>query len=112
MFIHVAETPNRILGSCGIDANSTGLTCAFRRSCGDCGVECAAGQTCCNGVCADLTSDMANCGACGFKCANIPNVQNAFCKNSAPFLLSSYSASYAKRPLAQVRHGAGLACLL
>ena len=45
---------------------------------------CATGQTCCNGICADLTSDPANCGACGFKCATIPGVQTATCSNSAP----------------------------
>ncbi len=52
-------------------------------SCGDCGVTCGAGQTCCNGLCADLTNDPANCGACGFKCATIPGVQTATCQNSA-----------------------------
>jgi hypothetical protein len=38
-------------------------------NCGACGNVCAAGQSCCGGVCADLQTSSANCGACGHPCA-------------------------------------------
>jgi hypothetical protein len=31
--------------------------------------QCAAGQTPCNGVCVDVTTNAGNCGLCGFQCA-------------------------------------------
>jgi hypothetical protein len=34
---------------------------------------CAAGNTCCNGTCADLTSNLANCGTCGRACPSLSN---------------------------------------
>ena len=35
-----------------------------------CPSACQAPQTCCNGACVDLTSDLNNCGACCKKCPN------------------------------------------
>ncbi|NMB75173.1 MAG: hypothetical protein GYA21_08590 [Myxococcales bacterium] len=39
--------------------------------CGVCvsDADCAAGQSCCDGVCLDLSSDPENCGGCGMSCA-------------------------------------------
>src|SRR5690606_33944116 len=52
-------------------------------SCGECGLSCAPGQSCqngvcqcsaglspCSGACVEIASDAAHCGACGVVCAS------------------------------------------
>lgn len=39
-----------------------------RMNCGDCGIACGMGQSCCNGRCVDEASDEMNCGACLATC--------------------------------------------
>jgi Cys-rich repeat protein len=41
--------------------------------------DCAAGQSCCTGECADLTSDNQNCGGCGMACAAGETCGNGVC---------------------------------
>jgi hypothetical protein len=72
-------------GKCGAGQTKCKGLCVNTQSdfynCGACGVQCAAGQVCsngvcgcpvgqtdCNGACTDLLSNSANCGACGVQC--------------------------------------------
>ena len=48
-------------------------------NCATCGHMCGAGTACCNSVCTDVTSDTQNCGACGHVC----NILHATAKCSA-----------------------------
>jgi hypothetical protein len=52
---------------------ATGADAAGEAS-GSCG-SCTAAETCCNGTCADTSSDPHNCGKCGFVCTS--NLCNA-----------------------------------
>jgi len=70
-----------------LDRTSCGVECITTRSdlenCGDCGVSCAVGGSCadgicecpgvdgreCSGACRDVAADSNNCGDCGVRCA-------------------------------------------
>jgi hypothetical protein len=68
-----------------------GATCVTAAECcsgtcsgGVCGAEalCAAGNTNCNGTCANLSSDVSNCGGCGAACSsnhNLPSCSSGNC---------------------------------
>jgi hypothetical protein len=49
-------------------------------NCGQCGVTCAATQSCCNYVCVEVSSDSENCGSCGNKC--LGGAKGQTCLNS------------------------------
>ena len=69
-----------------LDRTSCGVECITTRfdveNCGDCGVRCAAGGSCadgvcacpgadgrdCSGLCRDVAADVNNCGDCGLRC--------------------------------------------
>ena len=63
------------------------VICDRACSCGACGNVCADGQTCCNGVCVDLSTDQNNCGSCNFLCNTIPGTQTGVCSGGMPILV-------------------------
>jgi hypothetical protein len=50
-------------------------------NCGTCGTTCGAVQGCCGGVCKNLNTDEANCGTCGNTCAGGQTCCSGVCKN-------------------------------
>jgi hypothetical protein len=49
------------------------------RNCGECGVLCGSGLTCCNGTCVDLMSSPTNCGSCDIACTASQRCQMGRC---------------------------------
>ncbi len=65
-----------------LDAGNCCLTCVGAN--GVCSADpaevCCDGLTCCNGVCVNLQSDVANCGSCEFACLEPATCSNATCE--------------------------------
>jgi hypothetical protein len=64
--VETAESKKKKRKKCKGGKKKCGKKCILKTEC--CG-GCDEGETCCDGTCRDLATDVANCGACGNACA-------------------------------------------
>jgi hypothetical protein len=67
-----------------LNCGTCGLECAYGEVCGDglCQSSCAVGLRYCNGVCVDTASDPSNCGFCGNPCAGFSACLAGTCRQT------------------------------
>jgi hypothetical protein len=100
------DTPNQC-GDCQTQCGDAAPLCVSNGVGGfGCAVPCPAGETYCNGVCVDLTSDPANCGACGLACPS-QICEQSQCVGSTPggvvFIGHDFDTATSLRTTAQAR---------